>query len=158
MLWNRKGQRQTGHREPEDTLAGAPEAPPASTQATAVLAAEATAAEENEVPAFDEEELAVLGAQAIGGLHEVIDPELGVNIVDLGLVYGIAFGRGEIIVTMTLTTPGCPLHASLQRAAEQALHEVLPAFPAVTINLVWSPRWHTGLITPEGRRELGWEW
>jgi metal-sulfur cluster biosynthetic enzyme len=124
-----------------------------------VLAAEATAApEESAVPAFDEEELAVLGAQAIEGLREVIDPELGVNIVDLGLVYGIAFGHGEIIVTMTLTTPGCPLHASLQRAAEQALHEVLPAFPAVTINLVWSPRWHTGLISPEGRRELGWEW
>src|SRR6185312_15351515 len=100
--------------EPEGTLAGAPEAPPASTQATAVLAAEVTAAEENEVPAFGEEELAVLGAQAIEGLREVIDPELGVNIVDLGLVYGIAFGRGEIIVTMTLTTPGCPLHASLQ--------------------------------------------
>ncbi|MGN6359392.1 MAG: metal-sulfur cluster assembly factor [Thermomicrobiales bacterium] len=157
MRWNRKSQRQAEQQEsaeaphPAQTdtlLAAEPAAAPAS----------AAVAEADLAPAFDDEELAVLGERAVEGLHEVIDPELGVNIVDLGLVYGIAFGRGEIVVTMTLTTPGCPLHASLQRAAEQALHTVLPDFPTVTINLVWSPRWHTGLISPEGRRDLGWEW
>lgn len=164
MFWNRKGQRQTGSREQSDTPPGGAEAPAGGTPTAVALAGETSAgratarSEATEDPAFDEEELAALGERAIAGLREVIDPELGLNIVDLGLVYGIAFAPGEIAVTMTLTTPGCPLHASLQRAAEQALRAVLPDFPDVTIDLVWSPRWHAGLITPEGRRELGWAW
>ena len=57
---------------------------------------------------------------------------------------------------MTLTTPGCPLHASIRSAVEQALAHYFPEIRTVTVNLVWEPRWRPEMITPEGREELGW--
>lgn len=60
-------------------------------------------------------------------LKEVFDPELGVNVVDLGLVYGIAVDDGHVRVAMTLTTPGCPLHDSLSKAVEAAVQSLIPS-------------------------------
>lgn len=89
-------------------------------------------------------------------LREVIDPELGVNVVDLGLIYDVAVTPDTATITMTLTTPGCPLHASIRSAVEQAIGHYFPDIQEVAVDLVWEPRWRPEMITPEGREELGW--
>ncbi len=88
-------------------------------------------------------------------LAEVIDPELGENLVDLGLVYGIRISGGRIEVDLTLTTPGCPLHASLHAAAERAIRLMVPAAEEVNIELVFEPRWTPDRISPAARQRLG---
>lgn len=90
-------------------------------------------------------------------LHEVYDPELGVNVVDLGLVYGVEVAGSRVRVTMTLTTPGCPLHASIAEAVEEAVRAFAPGVADVVVELVWDPPWRPEMITPAGLRALGWE-
>src|SRR5688572_28966269 len=86
-----------------------------------------------------------------GALREVIDPEIGLNIVDLGLVYQIDLNEaGRVVdVTMTLTTQFCPMGESIRDSAEQALKEAFPAY-AVNIYLVFDPPWSSARITKEG--------
>ncbi|MGH2520692.1 MAG: metal-sulfur cluster assembly factor, partial [Chloroflexota bacterium] len=79
-------------------------------------------------------------------LKNVYDPELGVNVVDLGLVYGLEQQDGEVIVDMTLTTPGCPLHDSMLVGAEEAL-SIFPGVRHVEVRLVWEPPWSPEMIT-----------
>ena len=93
--------------------------------------------------------------QVWGALYRVIDPELGINIVDLGLVYGVAIKGTDVTVTMTLTTPGCPLHDSITSAVDEATRWFLPDVTSVDVNLVWNPRWCPDLISERGRQELG---
>jgi metal-sulfur cluster biosynthetic enzyme len=89
-------------------------------------------------------------------LKEVVDPEIGLNIVDLGLVYDLEVDReGTVAIEMTLTTPGCPLHAAINDAVHRAL-QPLPGVRGVELDLVWSPPWTPEMITPAGRRALGW--
>ncbi len=89
-------------------------------------------------------------------LKAVIDPEIGVNIVDLGLIYDLQIGGGGVVkIEMTLTTPGCPLHAAIHDAVHRAL-EPVPGVREVALDLVWAPPWTPEMITPEGRRALGW--
>lgn len=88
-------------------------------------------------------------------LHEVIDPELGINIVDLGLIYGVEVTDGAVQITMTLTTPGCPMHASFKDDISMTLWRVLPGLRDVSVSLVWQPPWTPDMLTPEGRAELG---
>lgn len=73
-------------------------------------------------------------------LRDVIDPELGYNIVDLGLLYGIAIEGGVIDVTMTMTTPGCPAQDYIVRGVEQRLAEE-PGVTAAFVSVVWEPPW-----------------
>ena len=95
---------------------------------------------------------------ALEALRGVIDPELGVNVVDLGLVYGIdPSSEGGLEVRMTLTTPGCPLHASLAAAVERAIRRGVPEAQPVDVRLVWDPPWCPDRITDEGKRQLGWQ-
>lgn len=89
-------------------------------------------------------------------LKEVIDPELGINIVDLGLIYGVDIGEDGVIgVEMTLTTPGCPLHASFREAIDETLWLALPVITGVTVKLVWDPPWTPEKMSSEGLAELG---
>ncbi len=89
-------------------------------------------------------------------LRAVIDPELGINIIDLGLVYKVFVNDdNRIDVTMTLTTPGCPMHASFAEDIEQTLWTAIPGMTGVDVNLVWEPRWNPSMISPEGLAELG---
>lgn len=88
-------------------------------------------------------------------LYEVYDPELGVNVIDLGLVYGVDVEGNNVRITMTLTTPGCPLHDMLTEAVDQAVHTYVPTAGSVEINLVWEPPWSPDMITTDGLRELG---
>ena len=88
-------------------------------------------------------------------LREVIDPELGENLVDLGLVYGIQIGDARVAVDLTLTTPGCPLHASLHAAAERAIRLMVPGVEHVDVRLVFEPRWTPDRMSDSAKRRLG---
>jgi metal-sulfur cluster biosynthetic enzyme len=88
-------------------------------------------------------------------LREVYDPELGVNVVDLGLIYSIAVEAGAVHLTMTLTTPGCPLHASMVEAVESAVWTFVPGVESVEVELVWEPAWTVERLSPDGRKLLG---
>lgn len=94
-------------------------------------------------------------ATAWDRLREVIDPEIGINIVDLGLVYDLTIEPLELVVTMTMTTPACPLGPYLERGVEDALGPVAGA-RLVRVELVFTPPWTPEMITPEGRAQLGW--
>ena len=87
-------------------------------------------------------------------LKGVIDPEIGLNIVDLGLVYAVEFNENEISITMTLTTPGCPMHNSITAWVEKIITQ-LESDASVKINLVWEPKWSPDLMSIDARRELG---
>jgi metal-sulfur cluster biosynthetic enzyme len=89
-------------------------------------------------------------------LKSVVDPELGVNIVDLGLVYEILIGdEGAVTVKMTLTSPACPLGAVIQGQVHQALHK-LPWVKTPHVELVWTPRWDPRTMASEdAKMELG---
>lgn len=89
-------------------------------------------------------------------LTEVNDPEIGINIVDLGLVYGIEIVNDRVFVKMTMTTPACPLHAYLSKAAEDAIRGHFPDVKAVHIELVWEPPWEAGRMSQAARKQLGW--
>ncbi|AUW94793.1 MAG: metal-sulfur cluster assembly factor [Sulfobacillus thermosulfidooxidans] len=93
--------------------------------------------------------------QVLEVLKEVSDPEIGVNIVDLGLVYNVDIqDDGTVTVDMTLTAPGCPLHDTITRTAEMAI-ETLDGVKEARVNIVWSPPWTPDMLTDEGRRLLG---
>lgn len=85
-------------------------------------------------------------------LHQVIDPELGVDVVDLGLVYGIEIDElGRAIITMTLTTPACPLTDLIEDECASTLAGLVEEF---RIDWTWQPRWTIDKVTPEGREQL----
>jgi metal-sulfur cluster biosynthetic enzyme len=89
-------------------------------------------------------------------LGTVIDPELGVNIVDLGLVYDIAVeDDGTVIIEMTLTTPGCPLGGFLDDQIRACLME-LPQVRDVQVELVWEPAWKPTAMSDAAKTQLGW--
>lgn len=89
-------------------------------------------------------------------LHDVIDPELGVNIVDLGLVYDLAItDHGVAQIQMTLTTPGCPLGGYLEEAIRTTLWGA-PGITDVDIDIVWEPAWAPAMMSDAGKAELGW--
>lgn len=89
-------------------------------------------------------------------LKTVIDPELNINIVDLGLIYdiGIDESKGEIVVTMTLTTPGCPLSMVFEEWVPEAVKKV-EGVKDVRMNLVWEPAWSPDKLSDEAKEMLG---
>ena len=93
--------------------------------------------------------------QARENLRNVYDPEIGVNIVDLGLVYDVDVeDDGDVLVTMTLTSIGCPLGPVIVQEATNALAD-LPGIGTVDVKIVWSPPWTPDLMSEEARDELG---
>jgi len=91
---------------------------------------------------------------AKNALCKVIDPELFINIVDLGLIYDIDFSDDGIKVTMTLSTPHCPMGEAITIGAKNALEVAFPE-KGVTIDLTFDPPWNFEMLTPEGREQLG---
>ena len=95
-------------------------------------------------------------------LREFYDPEIPVNIVDLGLIYSVDVSDDEagpgkrVSVKMTLTAPGCGMGPTLARDAEQRLLTV-PGVASANVELVWDPPWSPALITPAGKEKLGME-
>ncbi len=84
-------------------------------------------------------------------LRDVIDPELGINIVDLGLLYGVSLEGSSAVIDMTLTSAACPLTDVIEDQAAQALEGLVTE---MRINWVWLPPWGPDKITPEGREQL----
>ena len=87
-------------------------------------------------------------------LRRVKDPELNLNIVDLGLVYDVAVSGSTVKVDMSLTSPGCPSGAEIMESAERQIRE-MPGVSDVSVNLVWTPFWSPDRIEPRVRAYLG---
>jgi metal-sulfur cluster biosynthetic enzyme len=81
-------------------------------------------------------------------LAEVKDPEINMSIVELGLVYDITYDKGDVIVTMTLTSPGCPLGPVIRGEAYAKLKE-FPAVKDVDVQIVWNPPWDPRTMASE---------
>ncbi|RDV05988.1 DUF59 domain-containing protein [Sphingorhabdus pulchriflava] len=90
----------------------------------------------------------------IAALKEIYDPEIPVNIYDLGLIYGVEINGGHALVTMTLTTPHCPVAESMPGEVELRVGAV-PGIGDAEVNLVWDPPWGPDKMTDEARLELG---
>ena len=87
-------------------------------------------------------------------LRKVKDPELNLNIIDLGLVYEIAVDAGDVNVDMTLTSPGCPAGPQIMGDVERVV-KGMPGVASVNINLVWEPFWTPEKIEPRVRAYMG---
>jgi metal-sulfur cluster biosynthetic enzyme len=92
--------------------------------------------------------------QAKLALRKVKDPDLNLNIVDLGLVYDVRVADNNVEVDMSLTSPGCPSGPEIMGDAERVL-KTLPGVGTVTVNLVWSPFWTPDRIEPRVRAYMG---
>jgi FeS assembly SUF system protein len=90
----------------------------------------------------------------IDALKEIYDPEIPVNIYDLGLVYGVEFNEAHAIVTMTLTTPNCPVAESMPGEVEMRVGAV-PGVGSAEVNLIWDPPWDPQKMSDEAKLELG---
>lgn len=90
----------------------------------------------------------------IDALKEIYDPEIPVNIYDLGLIYGVEVSDANAVITMTLTTPHCPVAESMPGEVELRAQSV-PGVMDAEVNLVWEPAWGPDKMTDEARLELG---
>ena len=84
-----------------------------------------------------------------------MDPEIGLNIVDLGLVYNLEVGPAAITTRMTMTSPACPFGQSLADQAQAALRAAFPEVRAISVTLVHDPPWRPEMMSTEGKRFLG---
>jgi len=104
---------------------------------------------------------AVTQDEVISALKQCYDPEIPVNIVDLGLIYGVRFdpvtdGQQDVTVDMTLTAQGCPAHVMIGEQVKSRL-ESLPGIRTANVNVVWTPPWTPERISPDARKQLGIE-
>ena len=90
----------------------------------------------------------------IDTMKNVYDPEIPVNVVDLGLVYGVEVDEGDVHVLMTLTAPGCGMGPMIAQQAEWAISE-LEGVEDVEVEMVFDPPWTPDLITEDGKKLLG---
>jgi len=88
-------------------------------------------------------------------LSDVYDPEIPVNIVDLGLVYEVKINDDWVGVKMTLTAPGCPMSGYLAQQVKERLL-TLPEIKDVDVRLVWEPLWSPSMMSEEAKKQLGW--
>lgn len=97
---------------------------------------------------------AVTADQVRMALRRVKDPELNLNIIDLGLVYDVQVDGSTVRIDMSLTSPGCPSGPEIMSEAEQQI-KLMPGVTDATVNLVWSPFWSPDRIEPRVRAYLG---
>ncbi|HZM03235.1 MAG TPA: iron-sulfur cluster assembly protein [Candidatus Saccharimonadales bacterium] len=89
-----------------------------------------------------------------GELRKCYDPEIPLNIVDLGLVYNVAVQAGQANIKLTLTSPGCHLGGQIAGNVQERVLS-LDAIEEANVELVWDPPWHQSMISAEGRKTLG---
>ena len=100
-------------------------------------------------------EKTVLEGEIIEAMRTVYDPEIPVNIYDLGLIYGIDIGEeGAVDVQMTLTSPGCPVAGTLPPEVQDKVAGV-PGVTVAKVDIVWDPPWNMDMMTDEAKLELG---
>ena len=92
----------------------------------------------------------------LDALREVDDPEAGMNIVELGLVYRVESVDGCVQVDLTMTTPACPVAEMLVEQARRAVQRICPADTEVRVQLVWEPIWNPSMMSGEARDFFGW--
>jgi len=93
--------------------------------------------------------------QVYDALREVCDPEIPVNIVDLGLVYDVKVDEGKTVqMTMTLTTPGCGMAQQIALTAKQRILRI-PGVAQASVTVVWEPRWDPSRMSPAAKQRLG---
>jgi metal-sulfur cluster biosynthetic enzyme len=89
-------------------------------------------------------------------LTEIIDPEVGLNVVEMGLIYDLKVDdEGNVKVRMTLTTPGCPMHGSIAEGVQELL-ESLPGVGRVDVEVTFDPPWEPEMMSEDALRKLGW--
>lgn len=89
-------------------------------------------------------------------LRQVIDPEVGMNIVDLGLVYRVDATPDQVLVEMTMTSPACPLGEMIMDNVKAVLAPSLPEHCVPDIRLVWEPPWEPSMMSATGKEHFGW--
>ena len=94
--------------------------------------------------------------QILETLKGVRDPEIGINIVDLGLVYRVEIRPEELYIQITMTSPACPLHSVITRKIDKTLRSTFPKLGPMTIELVWQPPWSPEMMSDTAKKELGW--
>jgi metal-sulfur cluster biosynthetic enzyme len=107
---------------------------------------------------------AVTEQEVLSALKQCYDPEIPVNIVDLGLIYGVHFEpvggepneKQDVTVDMTLTAQGCPAHVMISDQVKARL-EQLPGIRNASVNVVWNPPWTPERLSPDARKQLGIE-
>lgn len=87
-------------------------------------------------------------------LKQIVDPEVGVNIVDMGLIYGVDIEDTTVGITMTLTSPACPAAPQLVNGAQHVTQQ-LEGVEEVNVNVVWTPRWTPEMMSEDAKDELG---
>jgi metal-sulfur cluster biosynthetic enzyme len=90
-------------------------------------------------------------------LRAVKDPEGGVNIVDLGLIYSTEIHGATVRIVMTMTTPACPMHSYITEEVREAILTQDEEVQKVDVHLVWDSPWSPRMISQEGKRQLGWQ-
>ncbi|MBV9438013.1 MAG: DUF59 domain-containing protein [Acidobacteria bacterium] len=110
--------------------------------------------------------MSVTQEEVLTALKDCYDPEIPVNIVDLGLIYGVKISpesaatapdtRQDILIDMTLTAPGCPAHTQISQQVKDRL-EQLPGVNSASVNVVWSPPWTPERLSTAARQKLGIE-
>lgn len=100
---------------------------------------------------------AMLKQEVMDLLLQVRDPEVGLDIVNMGLVYRVDYQEDTktIMITMTLTSHGCPMGPMITQNVSEVLQQYYPD-KDIHIHLVWEPKWTTEMITEQGKNELGW--
>lgn len=88
-------------------------------------------------------------------LEKAIDPESGINIVDLGLIYAINISDSQIFIAMSMTTPSCPMVGLLSDIAKENI-EMLNIKQTVEIEIVWEPKWCVEMMSETAKKQLGW--
>ena len=98
--------------------------------------------------------------EVLGALKQCYDPEIPVNVVDLGLIYGVRIepvgDQQDVAIDMTLTAQGCPEHVNISAQVKNRL-EQLPGVRNANVNIVWSPPWTPERLSAEARKQLGIE-
>lgn len=92
--------------------------------------------------------------QVLSKLKEVLDPEIGINIVDLGLIYEVKVEKAQVNIKMTFTTPACPLLGYLVNSVQSKVRE-LKGVSDVQVQFVWEPRWTPERMSKEAKKQLG---
>jgi metal-sulfur cluster biosynthetic enzyme len=90
-------------------------------------------------------------------LRKVIDPEVGLNIVDLGLIYGVEISDNKLHVDLTMTTEACPMGEMILADARRTLETSLPADAEIELDLVWEPPWNPSMMSEDARAHFGWD-
>jgi len=98
--------------------------------------------------------------EVLGALKQCYDPEIPVNVVDLGLIYGVRIepvgDQQDVAIDMTLTAQGCPEHVNISAQVKNRL-EQLPGVRNANVNIVWTPPWTPDRLSAEARKQLGIE-